>query len=157
MASIKPSPSRLYEDDFYAWVQDQVRALRDHRTEELDWENVAEEIDDLGKSEKWSLESHLDTLIEHLLKLAYAEPTMRARNARLWQGTVKFARAKIRRRLAQSSSLRPKMDELFSAAYENGRTKMLARIKLSEDAIPTAPPWILEQVLDDSFVPASAD
>ena len=40
----------LYEHDYYAWVQDQVRALREHRIEEVDWENVAEEIDDLGKS-----------------------------------------------------------------------------------------------------------
>src|SRR5215471_1017496 len=118
MVSIKPTPSELYDTDYYAWVQDQVRALRKHRTEEVDWANVAEEIDDLGKSEQWSLESHLETLIEHLLKLAYSRGTIRTRNARLWTGAVKIARAKIHRRLAQSPSLRPKMVELFEDAYD---------------------------------------
>jgi hypothetical protein len=155
MALIKPTPSQLYEQDYYAWVEDQVVALREQRTEHVDWENVAEEIDDLGKSEKWSLESHLEMLIEHLLKLAYTQPTIPTRNARLWQGTIKLARAKVRRRLAQSPSLRHKMDELFVAAYEDGRTRTLATIKIREDAVPTASPWTLEQVLDDTFLPAA--
>jgi Domain of unknown function DUF29 len=34
---MKPPPSQLYEDDYFAWVQDQVRALREHRIEEVDW------------------------------------------------------------------------------------------------------------------------
>jgi hypothetical protein len=157
MDSLKPAPSQLYDHDYYAWVQDQVRALREHRTEEVDWENVAEEIDDLGKSERWSIESHLETLIEHLLKLAYARGTTRARNARLWQGSVKLGRAKIRRRLAQSPRLGGKMDELFAPAYEDGRTRMLATVKLPENSIPTTAPWTLEQVLDDSFLPKPPD
>jgi hypothetical protein len=155
MASLKPTPSQLYEDDYYAWVQDQARALREHRTEEVDWENVAEEIDDLGKSVRWSIESHLETLIEHLLKLAYTQGSLRARNARLWTGTAKLARAKIRRILRQNPSLRPRMAELVEDAYEDGRTRMLAAIRLPEDAIPTTAPWALEQLLDDTFVPES--
>jgi len=51
MASIKNPSSNLYERDYYAWLQDQVQALRERRIEEVDWENVAEEIEDLGKSE----------------------------------------------------------------------------------------------------------
>src|SRR6266851_3426146 len=115
MAWPKISCSELYEHDYYAWVGEQVRALRGRRLEDIDFENVAEEIEDLGKSEKWSIESHLETLIEHLLKLAYTRGTVRTRNARLWEGTVKLARSKVRRRLAQSPSLRGKMDELFAA------------------------------------------
>src|SRR6516165_4068907 len=120
MASIKPTPSQLYEHDYYAWVQDQVRALREHRIEEVDWENVAEEIDDLGKSVRWSVEGHLETLVEHLLKLAYAPGIVRTRNARLWQGTIRLARFRIRRALAQNPSLRSKMPEIFIDAYEAG-------------------------------------
>ena len=91
----------------------QVRALREHRIEEVDWENVAEEIDDLGKSVTWSVQSHLETLVEHLLKLAYTRGTPRARNARLWTGSVKLARMKVRRQIRDNPSLRPKMAELF--------------------------------------------
>ncbi|HJU10687.1 MAG TPA: DUF29 domain-containing protein [Candidatus Binataceae bacterium] len=157
MSPFRSDPSNLYDQDYYAWVQEQVRVLRERRTEEVDWENVAEELDDLGKSEKWSIESHLETLIEHLLKLGYTRSITRERNSRLWQGTVKLARSKIRRRLAQSPSLRGKIPELFASAYEDGRTKMLARTKLPDNAIPASCPWTLDQVLDDGFVPRAAD
>jgi len=153
MAAMKPSPSQLYEDDYYAWVQHQVRAVREHRIEEVDWDNVAEEIDDLGKSVRWSVQSHLETLVEHLLKLAHTHETPTARNARLWTGSVKLARTKIRRQLRANPSLRPKLAELFEEAYEDGRTRMLASIKIPEGAIPVTSPWTLEQVLDDSFFP----
>jgi len=153
MASVKPNPSQLYDRDYYAWVQDQVRALREHHIEEVDWENVAEEIDDLGKSVWWSVESHLETLVEHLLKLAYAQETVRTRNARLWEGTVRLARYKIRRRLAQNPSLRSKLAELFADAYGAGQIRASATMELPESSIPATPPWTLEQVLDDSFVP----
>ncbi|HJU09745.1 MAG TPA: DUF29 domain-containing protein [Candidatus Binataceae bacterium] len=155
--SLRSDSLNFYDEDYYAWVQDQVRALREHRTEEVDWENVAEELNDLGKSEKLSVENHLESLIEHLLKLAYTRSIARERNSRLWHGTVRLARSKIRRRLAQSPSLRGKMHELFDAAYEDGRTRMLARTKLTEDPIPITSPWTLDQVLDDSFVPTAAD
>jgi len=157
MASIKPSPSQLYEDDYYAWVQDQVRALREHRTEDLDWENVAEEIEDLGMSVAWSVESHLETLVEYLLKLAHTHGIVRKRDARLRQGTVRLARFRIRRKLAQNPSLLSKLTELFVDAYRAGQIRALARMKLPEDAIPAASPWTIEQILDDSFWPSSAD
>src|SRR5262249_8033037 len=103
------------------------------------------------------VESHLETLLEHLLKLAYMQGTMRACNDRLWQGTVKLARAKVKRRLAQNPSPRGKMDELFVTAYKDGRIRMLSRIKLSEDTIPATAPWSREQALDDSFIPNPVD
>ena len=95
MTSIKPTPSQLYDHDYFAWVQDQVRALLEHRTDEVDWENVAEEIEDLGTSERWSIQSHLETLMGHLLKLSYARGLSRIRNARLWENTIEFARFRI--------------------------------------------------------------
>ncbi len=153
MASIKPSPSQLYDHDYYAWIRDQVRALRERRIEEVDWENVAEEIEDLGKSEKRSIESHLEALIEHLLKLAYTRGTTRTRNARLWEGSASLARIRIRRLLEESPSLRRKLDQLFQDAYVTGRIKAISTIKLPTESIPTAAPWLLHQVMEDGFVP----
>ena len=49
MASAALPPSELYERDYYTWIQEQVRALRDRRVEDLDWPNLAEEIEDLEK------------------------------------------------------------------------------------------------------------
>jgi Domain of unknown function DUF29 len=150
---MKPSPSELYDGDYYAWIQEQVSALRLRRIEEVDWDNVAEEIEDLGKSERWSFQGPLESLTEHLLKLAYTHGMARARNQRLWEGTAKLARLKIRRRLTESPSLRGKIADLFESAYRSGRIRALATTKPSETSLPTDPPWSLEQIMDDSFIP----
>ncbi|MBV8359083.1 MAG: DUF29 domain-containing protein [Deltaproteobacteria bacterium] len=68
MASIKNPSSDLYERDYYAWLQNQVQVLRDHRIEDVDWENVAEEIEGLSNSEQRAIESQLARVAEHLLK-----------------------------------------------------------------------------------------
>src|SRR5216684_6595639 len=153
MASIKPSPSQLYDHDYYAWVRDQVRALRERRIEEVDWGNVAEEIDDLGKSEKRSVQSHLETLIEHLLKLSYARGISRVRNARLWENTIELARFRIRGLLDESPSLRGALEGLFGNAYKGARISARRGLGFPREPLPETPPWTLEQVLDDSFVP----
>jgi Domain of unknown function DUF29 len=90
--AVEISGSELYERDYYAWIQKQVRALRKHRVDEIDWANVAEEIQDLGKSEKRSVESHMARIVEHLLKLAYTPEQMKARNRRGGEITVREAR-----------------------------------------------------------------
>jgi Domain of unknown function DUF29 len=69
-----------YEDDFYAWTQHQAQVLRtmpvsDNR---FDREHVAEEIEDLGKSERDAVRSQIRRVIEHLLKLAYSRSSNRA-------------------------------------------------------------------------------
>jgi hypothetical protein len=156
MASIKPSPSQLYDRDYYAWIRDQVRALRQHRTEEVDWENLAEEIDDLGKSERRSVQSHLETLIEHLLKLSYARGLSRVRNARLWENTVELTRFRIRGLLDESPSLRRALEGLFDNAYKGARISARRALGFPREPLPETPPWTIEQVLNDSFVPKPA-
>lgn len=73
-ASAAMLESDLYEQDYYAWIQSQVRAMGERRIKDIDWENVAEEIEDLGKNEKHSVESQLARIREHFLKLATLQP-----------------------------------------------------------------------------------
>ena len=153
MAWPKISCSELYEHDYYAWVGEQVRALRGRRLEDIDFENVAEEIEDLGKSEKRSVQSHLETLIEHLLKLSYARGISRVRNARLWENTIELARFRIRGLLDESPSLRGALEGLFGNAYKGARISARRGLGFPREPLPETPPWTLEQVLDDSFVP----
>ena len=61
----------LYETDFYAWTQRQADLLRAETFEEVDWRNLIEEIETLGRSEKNEVQSRLIVLIMHLLKLQY--------------------------------------------------------------------------------------
>jgi hypothetical protein len=153
MASIRNPSSDLYERDYYAWLQDQVRALREHRSEDVDWENVAEEIEDLGKSERRGISSHLATLVEHLLKLKYARGLFREYNARGWRVSIRSARRQVRKLLNESPSLRPQLEEMLVDAYEDGRLEALRERRLKEDTLPKTSPWTLEQLMDDSFMP----
>jgi hypothetical protein len=153
MASMRNSSSDLYEHDYHAWVQDQVRALRERRIEDVDWENVAEEIEGLGKSDKRSLRSQMARLVEHLLKLQYARGLSRDYNARTWRLSVRSARFEIDKLLQESPSLRPSLAEMLPDAYYAGRLAALRDPELSDDELPETSPWTLEQVMDDGFLP----
>ena len=63
-----------YDDDFYAWTQHQAEVLRSMAVADnrFDREHVAEEIEDLGKSERDAVRSQIRRIIEHLLKLGYS-------------------------------------------------------------------------------------
>jgi Domain of unknown function DUF29 len=155
-AKISPAtlpPAELYERDYYTWTQEQARALREHRIEELDWVNVAEEIEDLGKSERQALQSRLVRLLEHLLKLAHARERMFENNARGWELSARNARDAFRDRLEESPGLRPQLEILYIRAYREARNITLKAFRLSDSAIPETPPWTLEEIIDDSFLP----
>ena len=151
MGSTRQTPSELYGGDYYAWVQDQVRALRDHRTEAVDWENVAEELDDLGKSVTWSVESHLETLIGHLLKLTYAHPTSRQRNARSWESTVELTRFRIRKLLDESRSVENVLKQVADIAYHAARISARRALGFVMESLPDKCPWTVEQLMDETF------
>ena len=112
-----------------------------------------EEIEDLGKSERRGISSHLATLVEHLLKLKYARGLFREYNARGWRVSIRSARRQVRKLLNESPSLRPQLEEMLVDAYEDGRLEALRERRLKEDTLPKTSPWTLEQLMDDSFMP----
>jgi Domain of unknown function DUF29 len=147
MATTTDSSSDLYERDYYAWVQLQVQALREHRIEDVDWENLAEEIADLGKSEIRALRSQLARLVEHLLKIDRAPARVRLQNFRGWEISVRSSRRAIADLLDENPSLRPELRKIFVRAYLDGRDEALAALKLPDSGIPEVPPWSAEQVI----------
>lgn len=58
----------LYEKDFLAWIEDQAQALRTRKANSLDWDNILEELESMGRSEKNALRIHLRVLLMHLIK-----------------------------------------------------------------------------------------
>jgi hypothetical protein len=78
-AAIKPESlaRSLYERDPYSWALEQARALRERRTAMPDWDNLAEEVEDLAGRHADSLKSYCRVLVEQLLKLAYASGQIR--------------------------------------------------------------------------------
>ena len=141
----------LYEQDFYAWTQEQGALLRDRKTKALDYVNLAEEVESLGKSQQHALESRLEKLVLHLLKWHY-QPEKRLRG-QSWQRTILEQRRRIDRLLQQNPSLRPTLPALIedSYAYIRKRTSLETRLPLI--TFPDTCPWGVPQILDDDFWP----
>jgi hypothetical protein len=74
----------LYKRDYYTWTGAQAEALRERKVSGLDLDNLADEVDDLGKAERHRLESYLESLLMHLLKWAY-QPQRRSRS---WANSI---------------------------------------------------------------------
>jgi hypothetical protein len=128
----------LYEQDFFRWTQEQAAALRGVSASSvnlpLDWENLAEEIESLGRSDRRELASRIATIIEHLLTLEYSSAV---RPQRGWQQTIRRERLAIERLLEDSPSLRQHVAELV--AEEDRCAAKLAAYELEEAGDALAP------------------
>lgn len=146
------SNQNLYEQDFYQWIQKTATLLKEKQFEQVDWENVIEEIESMGRSEKKELQSRLITIIEHLLKLQYweAEKTYNERGLR---GTVVEQRIQLELILEDSPSLKPILEEVFLDCYQKARKVILKKYQLSSSMFPSEPPFTIEDVLNSDYFP----
>jgi hypothetical protein len=147
--AVKPPPNDLYETGFYAWTQEQARLLHERRWHDLDLENVVEEIETLGRSDKREIESRLETLIAHLLKWKY-QPGLRSPH---WSGTVTEQRLGFEDLLKESPSLKSYPSKVFLRHYPGARLKASAETGIAFDLFPEKCPFTLEEVLDVDFFP----
>lgn len=145
----------LYSRDYYRWIQQNVHAIRAGRIDQVDWPNVAEELEDMGKSEKRALRSQLARLIAHLLKWAY-QPRRRPTSQNSWRATIKHSRRSINELLQESPSLRPQLPEILLPAFGDAIAQVLSETGLPEETFPAACPWSLEQMTAEDFWPEIA-
>ena len=142
-----------YDDDYYAWTQYQASVLRAMRRADnrLDREHVAEEIEDLGKSERDTVRSQIRRIIEHLLKLEYSP----AADPRFdWMASIIEARQALDDKLTMT--LQRDAETMLPRLYADGRE--LAQVglrKFGEDArgLPAACPYSLEQIRQRGWYP----
>lgn len=146
-----------YEDDFFAWTQVQARLLREAAAErpnaQLDWANLAEEIDSMGRSDAKALGSAIMRVIEHLLKLEHS-PAAAPRAG--WRTSVVNQRIAAWEEIDASPSLRGRVD--LERAYARGRRLALDGLAADGAAVtelPGACPYALEQILDDDWWPVN--
>ena len=114
---------QLYDQDFARWVEATVACLKTRNLEQIDWDGLIEEIEDLGKSEKRELESRLSVLLVHLLKRCYVDLPDCYRG---WQLTIIEQRNALKRLLKQSPSLgnylQAQLDEVYQDAWAEAST-----------------------------------
>ena len=146
---IKPEPNDLYEQDFYVWTEVQAEHLRARRFEALDLENVIEEVDGLGRSEKGRVLNNASVVLEHLLKLQFS-PAQEPRNA--WRASVREHRRRLRRDL--TPRLRQILAAELPALYAEVRDDTAALLRdhgeqTAADALPATCPYGLDQIIGD--------
>jgi hypothetical protein len=142
----------LYDQDFYLWIQTTIQQLKERNLEQLDIENLIEEIDSMGRSEKKELKTRLVVLIEHLLKLQYWIEE-KDNNARSWRNTVVEQRRQIAYTLADSPSLKAILNDVFLPCYQDSRKDTINKYQLPSNLFPEKPPFSLTQVLNADFIP----
>ena len=143
----------LYEQDFYLWIQETVELLKKGQLEQLDIENLIEEVDSMGKSQRKELKTRLIVLIEHLLKLQYWT-TEKDYNARGWRNTIVEQRRQIAYTLVDSPSLKAIINDMFLDCYQDARNDTLRKYQLPLTLFPQESPFSLLEVLDPDFIPS---
>jgi hypothetical protein len=134
---------RTYEQDYAGWVEDTARAIEDGRFNEIDRTALADEVRDLGKSERDRLVSALCLLVMHLLKTRY-QPERRTRS---WEATIRVQRDNVNEFLEESPSLRPRLPALLAKAYAQARINAANETGLDIDTFPEECEWPLAEVL----------
>ncbi len=139
----------LYDSDFYAWANEQAALLRAGKLNAADIENIAEEIESMGRSEKRELVSRLTILLLHLLKWKH-QPSRRGAS---WEASVANSRDDLVDHIKDNPSLKSHVPEGIDAAYRRARRDATAETGLTASTFPTSCPWSFEQIMDLDFWP----
>lgn len=141
--------STLYEQDFYAWANEQAKRLRSGRLSEADIEHIAEEIEDLAKRERREFIDALASLFRHLLKWE-AQP---AKQCESRKSRITGKRLRAAMFLGESPSLALQINELTIMAYRRARLQATVKTGFAEDSFPADCPWSFEQMMEEDFWP----
>lgn len=143
------SHQALYEQDFCLWVEQAVNLLRKGDLNALDLENLIEEIEDMSRSDKRTLESNLEIILMHLLKYRY-QPNKRSNS---WRYTLIEHRLRLYKAFKNSPSLKKYFLEEFAEAYSGARKLASVETEIPINTFPLESPFTPEQVLDEDYLP----
>jgi hypothetical protein len=146
-ATAEKEMHQLYQTDTALWAERQAAALRRRCITELDWKNVAEEIEDVARSDRREIHNWLAVICTHLLKWAY-QPRRRSPS---WRRSIVEGRSQIVNLVEESPSLEPYPASRLVKAYADGHRIAVAETSLAD--LPETCPWTIDQVLDHKFWP----
>jgi hypothetical protein len=140
-----------YDKDVILWSQEQARLLRAGRFAELDVEHLADEIEDVGKSEKRELARRMAVLLAHLLKWTH-QPQMRTNS---WRSTVRDQRRRVALAIKETPSLKAVMrDPVWREdTWLDGRAQAQKETGLAAEDLLEVCPWTMDQAAEESFWP----
>jgi hypothetical protein len=143
------SMTTAYQQDFYAWAKEQSALIRAGKLSDIDWTHIAEEIEDMGKSEKRAMESRLEVLLMHLLKWQF-QPSRRSKS---WQLTLKDQRRRLGKLLQENPSLKLVLSESIEDVYPSAVIAAANETGLDDGHFPASCPYANNQIFDPDFLP----
>jgi hypothetical protein len=149
-ADLVPAPDAAgpaYDRDFYSWSLEQARLVREGRWSAVDRENVAEEIESLGREQFSKLESAIRVLLVHMLKWDH-QPRRRSRS---WTPSIKEQRIALNQVLEDNPGLKPRIAEALERAYRRARLEAARETGLDEEQFPAQCPYSWDNVVSRDF------
>lgn len=126
------SLKQLHNSDFNLWVEEVKVKIQNRDFDDMDWEILLDEIDDMGASQKRALDSYMQRLIEHILKLKYWNSEVpRCRNG--WMAEVSNFRSRINRILKKNPSLKNYLASEYRDIYQDATKAMKLLFKIPEN------------------------
>jgi hypothetical protein len=141
--------STLYETDFNLWTEQTINQLKNGQIQDLDLENLIEEIESMGRSDKREIYNRLKVLLMHLLKWKY-QPQKRSNSREL---TIDEQRDQITLIIKDSPSLKPYFKENLAECYQDSIRKVTKETGLEKKVFPLECPFTQEQILDPDYFP----
>lgn len=151
----KPDPARptsrpmtAYADDIYGWAMEQAAALRAGDLSALDRENLAEEIESVGRSEFNRLVSFYALIQLHMLKWQF-QPGHRGAS---WAISIATHRQHALEVIGDNPSLKSRLDEAFDRAYRQARLDALRETGLAATTFPATCPFTRDEAMSRPFL-----
>jgi|TARA_E500000075_G_C6718359_1_gene187871 hypothetical protein len=142
----------LYEQDLFAWTQQQVNLLTHQRWHELDVENLIDELEGMARRDRREMINRLIILIAHLLKWEF-QPDHQSGS---WRGSIQEQRLQLNGLLEDSPSLHQQFIESLEKAYPQAVKLASKETELPTTKFPNECPYELAQLLDEDFLPSTA-
>jgi hypothetical protein len=132
-----------YDQDFAAWIDAQVAALRDRRFDALDLDHLIDEVEGVGKSEFRAFTSAIELILVHMLKWDY-QPEKRSRS---WRTTIHDQRRAAAKLIKQNPSFKSRIGEAIADAYEAVPSLVERETTIPAERLPAVSPYDWEQIL----------
>ncbi|RUQ29200.1 MAG: DUF29 domain-containing protein [Candidatus Competibacteraceae bacterium] len=138
-----------YENDFHAWTLENAALLRQQRFTEIDVDHIAEELENMGRSERHELTNRFAVLLAHLLKWRF-QPERRGNS---WRYTIEEQRRRIKRLLDENPSLGSRLEKAFENAYGDAVLIAAREMDCDKNTFPTACSFTQKQAMDSDYWP----
>ena len=138
----------LYETEYDRWLSETVRLLKNRQLEKLDYENLIEELEGLGRSERSAVKSLLLQIIIHLMLYQFWQ-SERERNANHWAGEIITFRVQLEDKL--TTNLGNYLADELPKIYQNAL--LIVQKKTQLNSLPEKCPYSLGQLLDKQWFP----